>query len=342
MKKVKGMTSRIAAMLLSAMLAAGSVPGIVFASELQWDPGRYPETVAEGSNNAWEPGMSNGLQEGNEETANDGSADEAYAAAENTAVDDEENNPVMDEAAVDEKTNEEGTAADTEWIGAVPEQETAGSGEVQENADYSGTVETVSEEDPFGETEDEALVDDGMPEEDALSETAQDTLAEDAAAGDTFAEDVAAGATFAEDAAVGDAMTVYSGVCGNDGNVTWTLDEDGKLIIEGQGEMEDYQDGEAPWYRYRDSIFTVVVESGVIDIGTYAFSGCSSISSIEFQDGLVNIFYHAFSGCSSISSIEFPEGLLNIYDYAFSGCGSLTSVKLPNSLEAIHTYVFSG
>ena len=397
MKKVKGMTSRIAAMLLSAMLAAGSVPGIVFASEPQWDPGRYPETVAEGSNNAWEPGMSNGLQEGNEETANDGSADEAYAAAENTAVDDEENNAVMDEAAVDEKTNEEGTAADTEWIGAVPEQETAGSGEVQENADYSGTVETVSEEDPFGQTEDQALVDDGMPEEDALSETAQNTLAEDAAAGDTLAEDAAAGDTFAEDAAAedtleedaaagdtfaedaaaGDAVTEDAatedaasenplisegetetteeqpsnadiagtnirGVCGNDGNVTWTLDEDGKLIIEGQGEMEDYQDGEAPWYRYRDSIFTVVVESGVIDIGTYAFSGCSSISSIEFQDGLVNIFYHAFSGCSSISSIEFPEGLLNIYDYAFSGCGSLTSVKLPNSLEAIHTYVFSG
>ena len=76
MKKVKGMTSRIAAMLLSAMLAAGSVPGIVFASEPQWDPGRYPETAAEGSYDAWESGMTDGLQEGNQETVNDGSADE--------------------------------------------------------------------------------------------------------------------------------------------------------------------------------------------------------------------------------------------------------------------------
>ena len=277
MKKAKKVTSRIAAMLLSAMLAAGSVPGVVFASEPQWDPGRYPETAAEGSYDAWESGMTDGLQEGNQETVNDGSADEVYAAAENTAVDDEENNPVMDEAVVDEKTNEEGTAADTEWIGAVPEQETVGSGEVQENADYSGTVETVSEEDPFGQTEDQALVDDGMPEEDALSETAQDTLAEDAAAGDTFAEDAAAGDTFAEDAAagdtfaedaaVGDAVTedaaaedaasenplisegetetteeqpanaemagtiIDSGVCGIGDEVTWTLYEDGNLII---------------------------------------------------------------------------------------------------------------
>ena len=417
MKKVKGMTSRIAAMLLSAMLAAGSVPGIVFASAPQWDPGRYLETAAEGSNNAWEPGMSNGLQEGNEETANDGSADEAYAAAENTAVDDEENNPVMDEAAVDEKTNEEGTAADTEWIGAVPEQETAGSGEVQENADYSGTVETVSEEDPFGQTEDQALVDDGMPEEDALSETAQDTLAEDAAAGDTlaedaaagdtlaedaaagdtfaedaaagdtfaedaaagdtFAEDAAAGDTFAEDAAVGDAVTedaatedaasenplisegetetteeqpsnadiagtiIDRGVCGNDGKVTWTLDKDGKLIIEGQGEMEDYQDGDAPWYKYRDSIFTVVVESGVIDIGTYAFSGCSSISSIEFPEGLLNIYDYAFSGCGSLTSVKLPNSLEAIHTYVFSGCGSLTSIELPESLKHIFEGGFS-
>ena len=206
MKKVKGMTSRIAAMLLSAMLAAGSVPGIVFASEPQWDPGRYPETAAEGSYDAWESGMTDGLQEGNQETVNDGSADEVYAAAENTAVDDEGNNPVIDEAVVDEKTNEEGTAADTEWIGAVPEQETVGSGEVQENADYSGTVETVSEEDPFGQTEDQALVDDGMSAEDALSETAQDALAEDAAAGDTFAEDAAAEDTLAGDALAEDAV----------------------------------------------------------------------------------------------------------------------------------------
>ena len=437
MKKVKGMTSRIAAMLLSAMLVAGSAPGIVFASEPQWDPGRYPETAAEGSYDAWESGMTDGLQEGNQETVNDGSADEVYAAAENTAVDDEENNPVMDEAVVDEKTNEEGTAADTEWIGAVPEQETAGSGEVQENADYSGTVETVSEEDPFGQTEDQALVDDGMPEEDALSETAQDTLAEDAAAGDTLAEDAAAGDTFAEDAAagdtlaedaaaedtfaedaaagdtlaedaaagdtfaedaaagdtfaedaaagdtlaedaaVGDAVTedaatedaasenplisecetetteeqpsnaemagtiIDSGECDAVSKITWTLYEDGKLIIEGQGEMPNYQYGDAPWYKYRDSLFTVVVESGVTGIGQYAFSDCSSLTSIELPEGLKFISTAVFSGCSSISSIEFQEGLENIYDHVFSGCSSLTSVELPESLEYIGSNAFS-
>ena len=421
MKKAKKVTSRIAAMLLSAMLAAGSVPGVVFASEPQWDPGRYPETAAEGSYNAWEPGMSNGLQEGNEETANDGSADEAYAAAENTAVDDEENNPVMDEAVVDEKTNEEGTAADTEWIGAVPEQETVGSGEVQENADYSETVETVSEEDPFGQTEDQALVDDGMPEEDALSETAQDTLAEDAAAGDTFAEDAAAGDTacsrciqgrryisrrcsssrciLAEDAAAGDAATedarftedtfaedavtgdafnrrhraedpvsenplisegetetteeqpanaemagtiIDSGGCGIGDGVTWTLDEDGNLIIRGQGDMANYNDKGAPWYKYKDSLFTVVVESGVIDIGAYAFSGCSSLRSIEFPAGLERIDAYAFSGCSSLTSIKLYEGFHDIREHAFSGCSSLSSVELPEGISSLFESTFSG
>ena len=423
MKKAKKVTSRIAAMLLSAMLAAGSVPGVVFASEPQWDPGRYPETAAEGSYNAWEPGMSNGLQEENEETANDVSTDEAYAAAENTAVDDEENNPVMDEDAVDEKTNEEGAAADTEWIGAVPEQETVGSGEVQENADHSETVETVSEEDPFGQTEDQALVDDGMSAEDALSETAQDALAEDAAAGDTFAEDAAAedtlagdalaedavaedalagdaaagdalaedaaaGDTLAEDAVAEDAFTedavtenastedtaaddavsenplisegesetteeqsanadmagtiIDSGECDVGSNVTWTLYEDGKLIIRGQGVLLDYQNEGEPWYKYKDSLFTVVVESGLTGIPGYAFSGCSSLTSIELPEDVKYFGKGVFSGCSSLTSIELPKSLEHIDDDVFSGCSSLTSIEVPEDIVYFGKGVFSG
>ena len=408
MKKVKGMTSRIAAMLLSAMLAAGSVPGIVFASEPQWDPGRYPETAAEGSYDAWESGMTDGLQEGNQETVNDGSADEVYAAAENTAVDDEENNPVMDEAAVDEKTNEEGTAADTEWIGAVPEQETVGSGEVQENADHSETAENVSEDNPFGRTEDQALIDDGRPAEETSSETAQDAFTEDTGAEetaavdafteDTGAEDAATVDAFTEDAAAEDAFTedtgaeetaaldaftentiavetaaedaasenplisegetetteeqpanaemagtiIDSGVCGIGDEVTWTLYEDGNLIIRGQGDMANYEDKGAPWYKYKDSFFTVIVESGVIDIGAYAFSGCSSLRSIEFPEGLESINAYAFSGCSSLTSIKLHEGFHDIREHAFSGCSSLSSVELPEGISSLFESTFSG
>ena len=482
MKKAKGMTSRIVAVLLSGMLAAGLMPGIAFASEPQGNPGWYPELAAEGTEESaaefpsegteesaaefpseeteesaaeflsegteetaaefpsdgteWasgntgaaaeietvqeseEPEMTDALQEGNEETVNVGTADDADAAAENTAVNDQENNPVMDEAAVYEKTNEEDTAADTEWIGAAPEQETVESGDVQENADYSETVETVSEEDPTGRIEDEALIDDGRPAEEASSETAQDAFTDDVAAGDvstedTGAEDTAAVDAFTEDtgaedaatedaftedtgaedaatedaftedtlekdAATGEAFTedtaaedaasknplisegetetteeqpanaemagtiIDSGVCGIGDEVTWTLYEDGNLIIRGQGDMANYEDKGAPWYKYKDSLFTVIVESGVIDIGAYAFSGCSSLRSIEFPEGLESINAYAFSGCSSLTSIKLYEGFHDIREHAFSGCSSLSSVELPEGISSLFESTFSG
>ena len=483
MKKAKGMTSRIVAVLLSGMLTAGLMPGIAFASEPQGNSGWYPELAAEGTEESaaefpsegteesatgfpsegteetaaeflsegaeesaaeflsegteetaaefpsdgteWasgntgaaaeietvqeseEPEMTDALQEENGETVNVGTADDADAAAKNTAVNDQKNNPVMDEAAVYEKTNEEDTAADTEWIGAAPEQETVESGDVQENADYSETVETVSEENPTGRIEDEALIDDGRPAEEASSETAQDAFTEDAAAVDAFtedtgaeetaavdaftedtgAEDVATVDAFTEDAAAEDAFTedtgaeetatvdaftedpvsenplisegetetteeqpanaemagtiIDSGGCGIGDGVTWTLDEDGKLIIRGQGSMANYNDKDAPWYKYKDSLFTVIVESGVIDIGAYAFSGCSSLRSIEFPEGLESINAYAFSGCSSLSSVELPEGISSLFESTFSGCSSLTSIELPEGLEIIFRYAFS-
>jgi hypothetical protein len=62
-----------------------------------------------------------------------------------------------------------------------------------------------------------------------------------------------------------------SGTCGD--NLTWTLDEStGILTIEGSGAMEDYSsNSNAPWYRDRESISTIVIGDGVTNIGQYAF-----------------------------------------------------------------------
>ena len=47
MKKIREVTNRIAAMLLSGMLAVGSVPGTVLAADFQIDPGQTSEVAAE-------------------------------------------------------------------------------------------------------------------------------------------------------------------------------------------------------------------------------------------------------------------------------------------------------
>ena len=90
MKKVKGLRKRIVAMLMSGMLAAGSVPGVVLASENQTDIGRNSEIAAEVPEGADLEEVPEGadLKEVPEETSSEGLPAEEYS--EDTAVQGEE------------------------------------------------------------------------------------------------------------------------------------------------------------------------------------------------------------------------------------------------------------
>ena len=81
------------------------------------------------------------------------------------------------------------------------------------------------------------------------------------------------------------AEIVDSGTCGANGdNLTWTLDSDGVLNISGEGEMADYAtDDSAPWYMYRDSIHSAVIDPGVTSIGETLFDRCSIIEIYRFR-----------------------------------------------------------
>lgn len=80
-------------------------------------------------------------------------------------------------------------------------------------------------------------------------------------------------ASFAADRAV-----IDSGTCGAQGdNLTWTLYDDGELVIGGEGEMDWYDvDSEhypklPPWYGHYDKIDVITVMEGVTSIGHHAF-----------------------------------------------------------------------
>ena len=111
-----------------------------------------------------------------------------------------------------------------------------------------------------------------------------------------------------------------SGTCGN--NLTWTLDDTGSLIIHGTGVMDNYNDpasyAGAPWYRYRDSIKSVVIESGVTSIGSYAFYGCRNMTSVTIPEGVPAIGYMVFSDCTNLTSITLPLSITEIGDGAIT------------------------
>ena len=118
---------------------------------------------------------------------------------------------------------------------------------------------------------------------------------------------------------------IASGTCGD--NLTWELTNEGELIIEGIGDMSNYDyNTRSPWYSYRSSIGTVILGEGLTSIGTSAFSDCSSLTTINIPEGVTSIGAGAFYDCSSLTSITIPESATSIGEWAFSKCSSLVDV----------------
>ena len=83
------------------------------------------------------------------------------------------------------------------------------------------------------------------------------------------------------------------------------------------------------------------VEYSVTSIGSSAFYGCSSLTSVTFPESLTSIGSNAFNGCSSLNSVTFPESLTSIGNNAFGRCSSLESVVIPASVTEIGVRAFA-
>ena len=87
---------------------------------------------------------------------------------------------------------------------------------------------------------------------------------------------------------------------------------------------------------YNDTTYSVT------SIGSYAFSECSSLTSVTIPNSVTSIEYCAFYRCSSLTSIIIPSSVMSIGDQAFNGCSSLTSITIPNSVTSIGYSAFFG
>ncbi|MBQ9880306.1 MAG: leucine-rich repeat protein, partial [Clostridia bacterium] len=76
-------------------------------------------------------------------------------------------------------------------------------------------------------------------------------------------------------------------------------------------------------------------DGSVTRIGSYAFSGCSGLTSVTIPESVTIINDHAFSDCDGLTFVTIPESVTSIDDYAFYGCEGLTSVVIPGSVTSI-------
>ena len=67
----------------------------------------------------------------------------------------------------------------------------------------------------------------------------------------------------------------------------------------------------------------------VTSIGDYAFSDCSSLTSITIPESVTSIGESTFYSCRNLTSIVIPESVTSIGEWAFARCSSLTSIVIP-------------
>ena len=121
--------------------------------------------------------------------------------------------------------------------------------------------------------------------------------------------------------------------------ITSSVSLDGTLTISGT-DMPDYSSDNVPWYSKKAYIKKVVINNGVTNIGTYAFYGCSSLTSITIPTSVTSIGNEAIRDCSRLTSITIPNSVTSIGAFAFSGCKDLTAITIPNSVVSIGNAAF--
>lgn len=154
--------------------------------------------------------------------------------------------------------------------------------------------------------------------------------------------------TFPVYSAAGDPV---SGNCGrkinlnvDSTNLQWNFDQStNTLTIIGSGRMKDYNtDTKAPWYPWRNDIYTVNFPNGMTTVGAYAMYYLNKLSTISWGGNSVEYIYdYAFNNCTSLTQLVLPESLLTIGSYAFYNCYGLTSVEFGNNIQQIGGSAFS-
>ena len=120
-------------------------------------------------------------------------------------------------------------------------------------------------------------------------------------------------------------------------NCTWTLDDEGTLIISGSGITPNYSKDMyryIPWYSHMAEIKKAVID-GPENIGDRAFFYARNMEEVVIGRSVKSIGEAVFTGCTSLKNIDIPSNVTKIYSSAFSGCTGITKLTIPDSVTTL-------
>ena len=135
-------------------------------------------------------------------------------------------------------------------------------------------------------------------------------------------------------------------------------------LTKGTGEMDGY-DGYydftytyTPWYKSKNNIKEIILEDGIISIGSFAFYNCTGLTSITIPDSVTSISWGAFYDCKTIyynakNAITDPSAFYSAEkiivgdtvqtipnDFA-RGCDNIKSITISSSVVKVGNDAFN-
>ena len=160
----------------------------------------------------------------------------------------------------------------------------------------------------------------------------------------------------------GDAKIIASGTL-DDEDITWSVDENKVMRIEGIGEVSNSNDndfqsilieyepetiiiGKGITYVYLSGdewkyqgIKTVIMSDTVTD---FELGGCVNLESVTLSKNIKEIPKYEFYGCKNLVNVNLPNGLNRINAGAFQSCTSLKEITIPDTVTLYGDNIFEG
>ncbi len=122
-----------------------------------------------------------------------------------------------------------------------------------------------------------------------------------------------------------------------EGNITWTMYDDGELKI---CKAATPNTKNHTYDKYMPKIETITIEDGVTEIWSSAFDDYNNLKKITIPNTVTYIDDCTFINCEGISEIILPNSVSGLGSFVFEDCTGLKKVTLSNSLSAIPWYTF--
>ena len=90
------------------------------------------------------------------------------------------------------------------------------------------------------------------------------------------------------------------------------------------------------------SLKMVTLGDSIGSLGDKAFYQCSSLLEIVIPDSVKSVGTYCFSGCSAMKSAVIGDGVGNVQGYTFENCTALTDVTVGDGVTTISNYAFTG